>query len=88
MKPTTIQLAGKDVEVRESARPLKNELGYYWSGGDDDREIVLSKGLSEREKLRVFIHEAFHGLFYYLDETVVDRASHELTDALDELDLI
>lgn len=82
MKPSTIQLAGKPIQVRVSARPLKASYGYM-----KDDEIVLSKGLNEHERLDTFLHESLHHLFYFLDEDVVKAAATELADALETLEL-
>lgn len=81
--PATIQLAGKPVTVRKSKRPLKNDYGYYRNG-----EIVISCDLPDDKVLLILTHEAFHGLFYYLDEAVVDHASKELIEAYEILELI
>lgn len=51
------------------------------------RIITLSKGLVESEKRKIFLHEAQHALYWFLDEQVVDMAAVELDEALDLLDL-
>lgn len=77
-----VQLAGRDVTVRESTKPLRKRYGYY--GGN---EIVLSCELEGQKKLEIFLHEALHALFYFLDESVVETSAAELAEALETLDL-
>ena len=84
--PAKIQLAGKPVVVRRSRRPLKGEWGYY-RNDKKSGEIVLSKDLPDSRALTILIHEALHGLFFYLDEEVVHQASIELAEALETLEL-
>jgi hypothetical protein len=83
MKRGIVQLGGKDIEARESSRPLKHDFGYCQAGGP----LVLSRGLNPHEQRRYFIHEAMHLQFWFLSEDVVDAASDELNDALDKLEI-
>jgi hypothetical protein len=78
----TIQLGGKPVAVRESRRPMRKHNGYC-----DAKSIVISKGMSDRDTLLTFLHEALHKQFWFLDEDVVAEASTELREAIEDLEL-
>lgn len=82
--PAEVQLGSRTFLVRESTKPLKARYGYCRAG----QEIVLSKGLNDSDKLRVFLHECLHALLWTLDEEVVDEASKELADALEIVELV
>lgn len=87
MKPVNVQLCGESVVVRESCRPLKNDDGYI-SNDKGFWELVLSKGLSDHDRLETFLHEALHKQFWYLDEDVVILAAKELANGLETLELV
>ena len=80
----TVILGTKHVVVRKSRRPLTGADGLCHGGNGD---IVISCDCAPEDILRVFVHEALHKLFWFLDEAVVHEASSELADALEELEL-
>lgn len=87
IKPVQIQLGGDSVLVRESRRPLKYDDGYI----SNDRgfwELVISKGIDDRDRLETVIHEMLHKQFYFLDESVVLAAAKEIVDGLEAIGLI
>lgn len=83
-----IQLGGKNVAVSQSLKKLSDCHGFFEVDKHGRRRIVLSKGLTDRERLDTFLHESLHALFYFLDETVVNAAATELTEALEVLEFV
>lgn len=83
-----IQLGGKQVFVSQSRKPLADCHGFFEVDKQGRRRIVLAGGLSDRERLDTFLHESLHALFYFLDESVVNAAATELTEALEVLEFV
>lgn len=85
-----IKILGKKWKLRFvpnlSGRNTKEKIhGYCDHPEEYNKEILITKGLDEKEELITIIHELLHAAFWWLDEEYVDKSSSDIGEVLIKL---